>query len=130
MEWVRWLERHPDRTTERELLSHILSAQKLWRLRLDGISLTQMDPVPATSESVEELRATWVAALADRDDIPEIAYRRMNGDAYVLGLDEIARHVVNHGTYHRGEIRGLCRASGCEDFPETDMSSYFALRRG
>lgn len=40
-------------------------------------------------------------------------------------LSEVAHHVFNHGTYHRGHLRGLADAAGFEDFPETDLIRFY-----
>ena len=36
----------------------------------------------------------------------------------------MAHHVLNHGTYHRGHLRGLAYAEGWDDFHDTDYSAW------
>ncbi len=38
-------------------------------------------------------------------------------------VSEITEHVINHGTYHRGHLRGLAEAEGIS-FPDTDLIVY------
>jgi uncharacterized damage-inducible protein DinB len=40
-------------------------------------------------------------------------------------VSDIAAHVVNHGTYHRGQLRERAEADGLDDFPETDLILFF-----
>lgn len=37
---------------------------------------------------------------------------------------DLIQHVMNHGTYHRGHLRGLAEAEGLKDFPETDYARF------
>ncbi|MFX6823282.1 DinB family protein [Acinetobacter baumannii] len=59
----------------------------------------------------------------------ELTFKRFNGEEVTSTVESIVLHVANHGTYHRGELRGLCRAAGWEDFPETDFFLWDRLGR-
>lgn len=106
------------------ILRHALAASEIWLRRCEGNSPTAM-PAPELSErTMVALSADWKAVVANIEGNPLVAYRRTNGQALETRFFDIARHVVNHGTYHRGELRGLCRARGDEDFPETDFVGW------
>ena len=85
-------------------------------------------PTPELSHAtLQRIHDGWVEALKSEDRVVE--YRRTTGEPGSRLLSEIAKHVVNHGTYHRGEMRGICRGRGEDGFPETDLISYsFAVR--
>lgn len=114
---------------ESAIFRHILSASTIWLLRLEGDSPAAM-PSPATDDpTMVDLHDKWLRVVTNRDLEEVIHYKRVNGEALSSRVGEIARHVANHATYHRGEIRGLCRAAGLDDFPETDYIR-FSLERG
>jgi uncharacterized damage-inducible protein DinB len=56
-----------------------------------------------------------------------ITYRAMNGSPYANPLGELLRHVVNHGTYHRGQVATLLRQLGVKP-PQTDLILYYRER--
>lgn len=123
-QWLAFLTRKNIGDPDQKVFQHILGAQEIWYLRCLGTPPTSMPEFPVTQEKLRELSAHWKTFLEVRDDDPLIHYHRFNGDPGHLRLSQIAQHVVNHGTYHRGELRGLCLARGDEDFPETDFAAY------
>jgi uncharacterized damage-inducible protein DinB len=114
-----WVE--PDRL----IFEHILAAQKIWVTRVGGESPLQMPKVELTEEAMVALNAQWLDALQEHRHDPVISYRRTTGQELNLPLSQIAMHVTNHGTYHRGELRGLCRSRDDNDFPETDRGGFY-----
>jgi uncharacterized damage-inducible protein DinB len=126
--WLQHLISQGSPEPEVAALQHLLGAQKIWLLRLSGTSVAAM-PRPELSEAtLVELHDGWVSAIKHGQD-RVIAYRRMNGEESSNSLAQIAQHVINHGTYHRGEMRGLCRSRGDEDFPETDWIRFVAVAK-
>jgi len=121
--WLECLKGKGEPEPHMSIFQHILAAQAVWLERCEGHSPTQMPEPAASLEELERLNQSWLALL-DGDPDARIHYRRVNGDAHSLTLSQIARHVINHGTYHRGELRGLLRATGDEDFPETDLARH------
>lgn len=100
---------------------HLTAVLDLWLERTRGFAPTGPRPQPRTGETLETLHAGWVEAIyANRHD-PVVPFRRFNGEAMEMPFSQIARHVVNHGTYHRGELRGICRGLNLTDFPDTDL---------
>jgi uncharacterized damage-inducible protein DinB len=70
------------------------------------------------------LNQVWMDLVARVPAAQIVSYRRTNGEPLQTPFGTIARHVINHGTYHRGELRGLLRAAGDTEFPETDLVAY------
>ncbi len=126
--WLECLDRKTAGDPDRRAFAHLLSAQQIWLLRVQGTSLSAFPVVEQTPEALTELNAGWLRALAGVTEDRVVEYRRTNGDANSSLLSEIALHVVNHGTYHRGELRGLRRARNDDDFPETDRILFSMLR--
>jgi uncharacterized damage-inducible protein DinB len=73
----------------------------------------------------DEVLTTWpktVQRLGDAEEV--IAYKAFNGTAYSSKLSDIVRHVVNHGTYHRGQITTMLRQLG-KKVVSTDLILYY-----
>jgi uncharacterized damage-inducible protein DinB len=56
-----------------------------------------------------------------------VSYRAPDGLAFSHPLGQLIRHVVNHSTYHRGQLATLLRQLG-QTPPSTDFTKY--LREG
>ncbi|MBS1707577.1 MAG: hypothetical protein JSS65_02520 [Armatimonadetes bacterium] len=122
--WAAYLAERDWPETESQIFRHILAASTIWLQRIEGDSPASM-PEPSLDDLTQrDLHDRWVRVLQGRDLDEVIAYRRTSGEALQSRLGDIARHVVNHGTYHRGELRGLCKAAGRSDFPETDLIRF------
>lgn len=120
--WIEWIEAGP-REQELAIMGHILGAQEAWLARVHGAAADPGSVKPVSTGYAEDLHRRWLDALRDSAD-RLVRYQRLDGTESASMLSDILRHVVNHGTYHRGEMRGLCRARGEEGFPETDWIVY------
>jgi uncharacterized damage-inducible protein DinB len=101
------------------LLAHILSAQKLWFERLKG--QPQSLPVWPEYELTEceallaELAGSWRSYFetADESELERgVPYKNSKGEAFNSRVEDILTHVAMHGSYHRGQIAAVMRASG------------------
>ena len=123
LQWLAWLQERGTPEVESAVLRHLLGAQEVWLARCSGVQLTSF-PVPELSEeTARRLSKGWIDVVEAGDD-RVIDYQRFNGEPHRHRLFHIARHVLNHGTYHRGELRGICRMRGDDDFPETDLIRF------
>jgi uncharacterized damage-inducible protein DinB len=120
-----WLAPLSERGTEEEkvIFRHILGANKIWLDRMHGYSHTSFPHLDPTEENLRELRDGWLAVLERFDYDHDVSYRNLKGEAGSRRLGDIARHVPNHGTYHRGQLRESFGRRGAE-FPETDFILY------
>jgi uncharacterized damage-inducible protein DinB len=117
-------------------IAHLLDADWLWLRRWLGESPTAM-PADWDRSSLDALRATWddieadrTALLARLDDpalAREVSYRDMAGTPWTSRMDDMLRHVVNHSTYHRGQIVTMLRQLGATP-PATDLIAYHRQR--
>jgi uncharacterized damage-inducible protein DinB len=113
-------------------LAHILSAEWIWLERWNGRSPAGV-PADWDLSGLAAIRAIWAgveagqaAFLRDLDEQrlrTHVDYRNTRGEAHAAPLWQLMRHVVNHSTYHRGQIVTLLRQLG---FPAvaTDMVLY------
>lgn len=126
-QWLDCLIRTEAGEEDQKILQHILASTKVWALRCHGISVTEMPKPDVTIETLEEVQKMWMDILDGRDLEDIIEYRRTTGEPGVMSISWMAQHVINHGTYHRGELRGLRRARNDNDFPDTDIAGYVFL---
>lgn len=113
-----------------ELLSHIISAQKIWLNRILGKDvvidpwqlLTQEELVPQSTPVASD----WInllEGLHENDFEKRIEYTNMKGEKFTNTIKDIVVHVINHSTYHRAQIAQLIRQSGGEP-AKTDYIVY------
>lgn len=53
-----------------------------------------------------------------------ISYENPTGTRWTYSLRHMLQHVVNHSTYHRGQVAGMLRQVGATP-PATDYLLYF-----
>lgn len=119
----------------RDTMAHIVAVEWLWLQRWQGASPSAL-PDWARTPALADLKAQldliepaidrFIAALAPADLARVVAYRRFNGEARSNTLGDLLLHLVNHGTYHRGQLTTLLRQVGATP-PSTDFV-YFAGR--
>ncbi|MEZ5173218.1 MAG: DinB family protein [Bacteroidia bacterium] len=113
------------------ILSHISGARQIWYNRVYGIpsgkDLMQSQSLEKLKLSNETLRHLW-SELVHKVD-PEskiISYSNFSGEAFQTPLSEIITHLVNHGSYHRGQVARLLRETGIKP-PATDFIVFARL---
>lgn len=101
-----------------ETFGHILAVDELWFLRIKGENLKQivakkLNTVEETIEAFDELHNEIKHFLNDAEDHEEVVtYTNTKGDQFQNQIYEIIHHIVNHGTYHRGNISAMIRQMG------------------
>jgi uncharacterized damage-inducible protein DinB len=110
-----------------DILQHMLSASELWCQRCAGSSPTQFPVVEFSSEAIDAAAERWIGLMTSEAEDRVVEYTRTTGEPMSSKLSQIALHVINHGTYHRGELRGLCRSRDDADYPETDRILFTAI---
>jgi uncharacterized damage-inducible protein DinB len=113
----------------RDTFSHIVSVEWVWLRRWKGESPSAA-PDWATSPSRETLRnklreveterSAFLASLSDSDLMQPITYRNLKGEEWRYLLGDLLLHLVNHSTYHRGQITTMLRQVGVTP-PSTDL---------
>lgn len=115
----------------RETVAHTVAADWVWLSRWVGESPRGW---PSWSQaSVAEIREEWrrihtqrlefINGLRDDDLAVEIEFSRINGDTDRARLGFLMQHVVNHATYHRGQLATQVRMVGGVP-PSTDLLRY------
>jgi uncharacterized damage-inducible protein DinB len=74
-------------------------------------------------KTIEDHRAAWFEALREADVAATIGYRNLAGQENAAPLWQLVQHVVNHSTYHRGQVVTLLRQLGSKAV-STDMVTW------
>ncbi len=110
-------------------LAHIVGAEWVWLRRWLGDSPSGFPEWVAKPElaglrsrlaEVEGQRERFVAELSDVDLERVVSYRTLKGQPFSDPLVGLMRHVVNHSTYHRGQVVTQLRQLGAKP-PTTDL---------
>jgi uncharacterized damage-inducible protein DinB len=118
----------------RDTLVHTCWAEWVWLERLLGRSPREVFD-PATFPGVEALRARWhpveagyAAFLADPTLEPgrPVTYINRKGEEWTYPIDQIIVHVVNHASFHRGQVVTMLRQLGRVP-PSTDFLVFVDL---
>jgi uncharacterized damage-inducible protein DinB len=119
----------------RDTLVHIMSGEWVWLSRWQGTSPTAM-PAGWGQLGLDDLVSEWarlddalqafVAQLAEPDLDRSVSFRNLAGDPLVSTLSQMLRHVVNHSSYHRGQVTTMLRQLGASA-PSTDLILYYRL---
>jgi uncharacterized damage-inducible protein DinB len=117
----------------RDTLVHIAGAEWAWLRRWQGESPTALIPaadfptfasVKERFATVQRERQTFLASLTEERLAQPFDYKDLAGNPYRLPLVQSMQHVVNHGTYHRGQVTTMLRQLGARPV-STDMSRYY-----
>jgi len=120
----------------RDTLMHICGAEWVWHERFEGRSPGSI-PDLSSIQTVDALRAHWsaqeapllafVRGLTQADLDRVIEYKTINFGVYKNPLWQSMQHVVNHGTYHRGQITTMLRQLGAKPIL-TDLMHFYRER--
>jgi uncharacterized damage-inducible protein DinB len=121
-----------------DTLVHTMGAEWIWLSRWKGTSPTGM-PEEWDFPTHEALSSRWISLDQDLTDFASalsaeqlaapLAYRNTRGEPYSAPLWQLMRHLVNHGSYHRGQVVTLLRQLGAEAVA-TDLVLFHRERDG
>lgn len=140
-----WLEQISDeqwnRETEssfnsiRETVLHIISAEKAWlqRFKKEPVEWLQNKYKGSKEEYIklwEESSKGFKEFIENFDESKlqtHLEFKRLNGDAFSMPFYQLFAHVVNHATYHRGQLVTMLRQSGFKNLASTDLVGYYRI---
>jgi len=112
--------------------AHIVGAEWIWLQRWissgpsgfpEWAKTPELGDVRTRLRDVEHDRANYLSGLPESAATSVVAFKLLNGTEDRQPLDVMARHVVNHSTYHRGQIAAFLRQLGVKP-PSTDLILY------
>jgi uncharacterized damage-inducible protein DinB len=119
--------------TINKTLSHIWVAEHVWMCRVEGIkweNLASRHDGQNTQQISEDivLSSTYyidkIHKMNESDFDKTIDYKLLSGDTGQSSIFDIIHHVVNHSTYHRGQLVTMGRGLGISDPPKTDYMAF------
>jgi len=118
-------------------LLHILWVELMFMRRWRGRSTTDLSAPPwldsvatisSAWEDLEHERTAYLGQLADADVTRTISYVDSRGRSISLALWQTLLHLVNHSTYHRGQVASQLRQLGHAP-PATDFIVFCGEQR-
>ena len=120
----------------RDTLMHICGAEWIWLERFQGRSHSSIPDFSAI-QTIDALRAHWApqekAVLDYVSGVTQAAldriyeYKTINYGLYSNPLWQSFQHLVNHGTYHRGQVATMIRQLGLKPIA-TDLMHFYRER--
>jgi uncharacterized damage-inducible protein DinB len=120
----------------RDTVTHLYAAEWAWYERWHGVSPSALLTADRFAD-LAALRRAWiehegkmrafVGGLSADDVGRVIEFRLLNGTAGASPIWQMIQHVVNHASYHRGQITTMLRQLGSAPAKPMDMIAYFRL---
>jgi uncharacterized damage-inducible protein DinB len=121
----------------RDTVAHVYAAEWVWHMRWRGNSPTAFLPVDQFPD-VATIRRTWlehernVRALLEELGEGGVArvmpYTLFSGVSSTSPFWQMLQHVVNHASYHRGQVTTMLRQLGAAPAKSCDMITFYRER--
>jgi len=109
--------------------AHLIGVEWIWLERWQGNNRSS-SPEWMNNPTPEQLRTVWEEVATRRLQVlnndnfqRNVSYRLFNGSEGTHTLGSLVLHVVNHSTYHRGQLATMLRQLGKQP-PLTDLLVY------
>jgi uncharacterized damage-inducible protein DinB len=116
----------------RGTLAHVYGAEWIWLERWRGTSPRKL-PFALDFPDVESIRSRWQDVEREQKKFLDgldgarlaevISYVNLKGETFAYPLGRMLQHVVNHSTYHRGQVATILRQLGATPL-STDLLLY------
>jgi len=118
----------------RDTLVHLWGAEVVWLARWEGNSPTGLPGTDGFSD-LASVRAAWaqeerrlralLERLGDEGVARSMEYRMFDGRPYVQPFWQMLQHLVNHGSYHRGQVTMMLRQLHVAPAKQMDLSAFY-----
>ncbi|MGH2319610.1 DinB family protein [Planococcus sp. SE5232] len=106
-------------------IAHVIGVEKLWLLRMNGVKKPVFEhfDVATTELAIEAFMLLhaemelYFASLSEQQWQEVLHYQNMRGDDFSTSREEMLFTVINHASYHRGQITSFLRQFGKEGIP-------------
>ena len=114
-------------------LIHLVGAEKVWLERwlggtvspfLTTLGLKTLAEVKTVWEKVGYDTAKWLSTMTDKKLNETFTMKTLKGDTLTHVYWQAFQHVVNHSSYHRGQIVTMLRQLGAKP-PTTDLILFY-----
>jgi uncharacterized damage-inducible protein DinB len=117
-----------------ETVKHLYAAEWAWYSRWNGESPTALTAGDGLVD-LASIRTAWneheqkmrefVSGLGDAGVNRVIEYRLLSGQPGATPMWQMVQHVVNHASYHRGQLTTMLRQLGAQPAKSMDMIAYY-----
>jgi len=121
----------PDKTSERavKVFNHLLNAHQVWNNRIEpkqaAFGIWEIHPVQDLKD-IDQTNYEQTLQILDMFDLNEtITYSTSKGQPFDNRIRDMLFHIINHSTYHRGQIATEFRQHGLEPL----MTDYIFYKR-
>jgi uncharacterized damage-inducible protein DinB len=103
-----------------KIFSHVINAQFIWMSRISGNkeihkpvwSLHSLEDLKKFSKESTKLWLTFLSKLDEKELGRSISYSNSEGQSFSNTVLDMLPHIVNHASYHRGQVNKLIRREG------------------
>ena len=120
-----------------ETVAHIYAAEWAWHQRWQGNSPTALFPAEKLPD-VASVRRAWseleakvrafLAGLGEAGITRVFEFRLLNGSEGSSPFWQMLQHVVNHASYHRGQVTTMLRQLGAQPGKSMDLIAYYRTK--
>ncbi|MFT6815067.1 MAG: putative damage-inducible protein DinB [Sphingobacteriales bacterium] len=116
---------------------HIWDAEYIWYKRVQGQPIETWPSKsfkgswPELKQEFSNSNANWtnlMESMSTSDLEKEYSYKNSRDIKFTSSLIEIAMHLFNHATYHRGQIVTILHQNGNPSVGSTDLISFFRIQ--
>ena len=121
----------------RDTIVHVFAAEWAWHSRWNGVSPTALSQAGEFPD-VATLRARWtqlehqvrayVEGAGEQGLRRVYDYKSLAGVAGRSALWQMVQHVVNHASYHRGQVTTMLRQIGAAPAKSLDLIAFYRER--
>ena len=118
----------------RDTLVHLVFAEQVWCARWAGAAPPPKPDAGAFADAAA-IRKAWREREAQLRGLLDstgeaglgrvIAYRMMDGTSSAQPFWQMLQHVVNHGSYHRGQVTTMLRQMGAAPAQSLDLIAFY-----
>jgi uncharacterized damage-inducible protein DinB len=102
-------------------VSHTINAQHIWNKRLEGqpieLGVWQDHDITTLERLEHENFEISLRLLALLDLSTNISYENSEGTSFTKNIGDIFFHIINHSTYHRGQLMLRLKEAGVPPIP-------------
>jgi uncharacterized damage-inducible protein DinB len=113
-------------------MAHVLGSEQLWLSRFLGVPMDRVPDIEdlptfgALRSSFEDFwpqLEVFLASLSEEQIEQDFTWTNLRGETHTVPFRQVLLHVVNHSTYHRGQVVAQLRQLGHRP-PKTDLVDW------
>jgi uncharacterized damage-inducible protein DinB len=118
----------------RDTLAHTCLAEWAWYSRWQGQSPSSF-PALDQFANAASLRTAWheleqqvrafIEPMSDADVTRVVPYRLLSGVEAASPIWQMVQHLVNHASYHRGQVTTMLRQAGAKPAKSMDLITFY-----